>query len=151
MPETLEITTRGRYAIIAMVELAKADLNTPKPLSEIANISGLSLSYLEQLIAGLRRKGLVTSYRGPGGGYVLNRPASEIPISDILIAAEDSTPAKRGQSAPDKVNYCESSNQLWRELGNILKATLSHISLCDVVHLRLPHHPHLQKIFEIGR
>ncbi|MCD8493980.1 MAG: Rrf2 family transcriptional regulator [Alphaproteobacteria bacterium] len=95
MKTRLKLTTRGQYAVVAMVEIGRDGKKAPVPLSDIAETTNISLSYLEQLIAGLRRHGLVTSYRGPGGGYTLAKPAQSIAVSDILKAAEDSTPAKR--------------------------------------------------------
>ncbi len=150
MTQPITITTRGRYAVMAMVELAKAGTIAPRPLAEIAEYGGISLSYLEQLIAGLRRQGLVKSYRGPGGGYVLSREPKDIAISEILIAAEDSTPAKRNQTNNDKISHCEHSNQLWSKMGELLHATLNRVSLHDVLDLKLSKHPHFQKLFEVN-
>ncbi|MBU0799579.1 MAG: Rrf2 family transcriptional regulator [Alphaproteobacteria bacterium] len=118
----LKLTSRGRHAVMAMVELAKHGQDNPVPLSEIASAATISISYLEQLFAGLRRNGLVRSYRGPGGGYILARPAQDITVSDILISAEDSLPAKRAAN----------SNET-EEGGNVQTiALMSHIS--DVLH-----------------
>ncbi len=118
----LKLTSRGRHAVMAMVELAKHGQDNPVPLSEIADAATISISYLEQLFAGLRRNGLVRSYRGPGGGYVLARPPGEISVSDILISAEDSLPAKRAANSNDS-----------EEGGNVQTvALMSHIS--EVLH-----------------
>lgn len=142
MSNTVKLTTRGRYAIMAMVELAKNGEEKPTPLSDIADKGNISLSYLEQLIAGLRRQKLVKSYRGPGGGYSLAKPASDIMVSDILIAAEDSTPAKRNsKNETSKAGQCEITNKLWDHIGHILYNTLSGLSLAqlldDAVDLRI--------------
>lgn len=132
----LKLTTRGQYAVVAMIEIGRSNKKTPVPLSDIAETTNISLSYLEQLIAGLRRHGLVTSYRGPGGGYTLAKPAQNIAVSDILKAAEDSTPAKRisgdkrlGKSSPALV--------LWDYIGEILNDNLRQVSLSDVLEGRL--------------
>jgi Rrf2 family iron-sulfur cluster assembly transcriptional regulator len=143
----LKLTSRGRYAVMAMVELAQRHNGQPVPLVEIADTSDISLSYLEQLFAALRRNGLVKSYRGPGGGYILAKPATDIRVSDILDAAEDSVPAKR----VTKTSY-DSGNQptriLWGHIGEILYVCMKHVSLEDVIQERLDSHPELNKLFE---
>ncbi len=132
--ELVKLTTRGRYAVMAMVELAKHKEADPVPLAGIAEKNNISLSYLEQLIAGLRRHDLVKSYRGPGGGYILSRPAQEILISDILIAAEDSTPAKRSEKNNfDRNTNCEETDKLWDNIGALLHNALKKVSLADVL------------------
>jgi Rrf2 family iron-sulfur cluster assembly transcriptional regulator len=137
MQEDLKLTTRGRYAIMAMVELGRNGEGQPVPLTEIADKSGISVSYLEQLIAGLRKNGLVRSYRGPGGGYCLAKPSSEIVITDILIAAEDSTPAKRNvNSSESKLDACMYTASLWQHIGSILHKGLQMVSLDDVLEQR---------------
>ena len=83
---SLKLTQRGRHAVMASVALAKNDGKGPLPLAQIARAGDISLSYLEQLFAGLRKHGLVKSHRGPGGGYVLARPPSE-----IFIRSEEHT------------------------------------------------------------
>ena len=134
MTKTLKLTTRGRYAVMAMVELGKRTGSEPAPLVEVAQRGNISLSYLEQLIAGLRRQGLVKSYRGPGGGYALAKPANEITIPAILIAAEDSTPAKRIQQKGDKKSAdCEYTENLWDYIGETLYASLIDITLQNVL------------------
>lgn len=130
----IKLTTRGRYAVMAMVELAKNKETDPVPLAGIAEKNSISLSYLEQLIAGLRRHDLVKSYRGPGGGYILSKPAHEIFVSDILIAAEDSTPAKRSEKNNlDRNNNCEETDALWDNIGMLLHKALKKVSLADVL------------------
>ena len=134
MEKTLKLTTRGRYAIMAMVELGKRTGPDPAPLIEVAKRGNISLSYLEQLIAGLRRQGLVKSSRGPGGGYALAKPASEISVPAILMAAEDSTPAKRTLRKSDKKSSdCEYTEALWDYIGETLYDSLKGISLQNVL------------------
>ena len=134
MTKKLRLTTRGRYAIMAMVELGRRTGSEPAPLIEVAKRGNISLSYLEQLIAGLRRRGLVKSYRGPGGGYALAKPAAEISVPEILIAAEDSTPAKRTlQKADKKSPDCDYTENLWDYIGETLYASLSCVTLQDVL------------------
>lgn len=134
----LKLTTRGRYAMTALIDLAQRDGKTPVPLAEIARTGDISLSYLEQLFAGLRKNGLVKSYRGPGGGYVLARRASDIRVSDILHSAEDCALARRNgkddfwSEADDGL-----AGALWGHIGEILHAQLHHISLEDVLSGRI--------------
>lgn len=124
---------------MAMIELSKSEGKQPKPLAEIAKNSAISLSYLEQLIAALRRNDLVKSYRGPGGGYLLNKPAQEILISDILRAAENSTSAKKSaqNNKKSKQNACTHTQDLWAHIGEILHQSLKHISLADVLNSQI--------------
>ncbi len=145
----LKLTTRGRYAVMAMVELAQKEGGTPVPLVEIAESGQISLSYLEQLFAGLRRNGLVKSYRGPGGGYILAKPASTIKIADILDSAEDCVPAKRNTKAKNS-NHTgnKQTHALWGSIGEILYISMKQISLDDVNNDRLDNHPMVNKLFE---
>ncbi len=137
MSKSVKLTTRGRYAMMAMVSLAKSDQGKPVPLSQIARDGHISISYLEQLIAALRRHKLVKSYRGPGGGYILGRTISNISVSDILMAAEDSTPAKRiARNKEIKADHCPKTHALWNHIGKILYLSFKDVSLQDVLHGR---------------
>lgn len=130
----LKLTSRGRHAVMAMVELAKHGQDNPVPLSEIADAATISISYLEQLFAGLRRNGLVRSYRGPGGGYVLARPPMEISVSDILISAEDSLPAKRAANSNDSEDGGNAQTvALMSHISEVLHDFTREISLDDVM------------------
>ena len=144
----VKINTRGQYAVMAMVELANAGKDKPLPLSEIAENAGISLSYLEQLIAGMRRHDLVKSYRGPGGGYTLAKEPHDIIIAEILHAAEDSTPAKRHVLSGDRLR-CKYTRALMGHIENILEVTLTKITLEDVLNKRLDEHPETSKVFEV--
>ncbi len=135
MKGELKVTTRGRYAVMAMVELAVENAGRPVPLSEIADRNNISLSYLEQLVAALRRKGLVNSHRGPGGGYLLAKKPGEIFVSEILDAAEDSIPGQRPTVNNDRIN--ESTRYLWSFIGGMLYECLSRISLAEVVEKKI--------------
>lgn len=144
----LKLTSRGRYAVMAMVDLAGHEEGTPLSLSTIAERGNLSLSYLEQLFAALRRHGLVKSHRGPGGGYVLARPAKTIMISEILIAAEDSAPGKRSAESKDERTGNAQTQALWGHLGQILQSVLSRVTLQEVAAQRVHDNPHILKLFE---
>ena len=90
----MRLSTRGRFAITAMIDLALRQTSTPVPLQELALRHRISMSYLEQMFARLRHHGLVESTRGPGGGYALARHAESISVADILSAIEDETSAQ---------------------------------------------------------
>lgn len=91
----MKLGTRGRYAVMALVDLARHSDGRPVSLAEIAERQEISVSYLEQLFAKLRRCGLVRSVRGPGGGYLLAHPASETRIGDIILAVDEPIRATR--------------------------------------------------------
>jgi Rrf2 family iron-sulfur cluster assembly transcriptional regulator len=146
----LKLTTRGHYAVVAILELARRGEKDPVPLVEIAKSGNISLSYLEQLFAGLRKNGIVKSYRGPGGGYVLAKPAKNITIADILDSAEDCVPAKRSQKEHDlSVTGNKQVKVLFGQIGQVLYASMKHISLEDVMSDRLDDHPAFNKVFEV--
>lgn len=137
----MKLSTKGRYAVMAMVDLASIAREKPVALAEIAERQEISLSYLEQLFAKLRRGGLVRSIRGPGGGYMLARPAAGTRISDIVLAVDEPLHATRCR--PGSSKGCRSDNSrclthdLWEELGNQIYLYLSSVSLDDVVNKRV--------------
>ena len=141
----MKLGTKGRYAVMAMVDLARhMDANRqrrPVTLADIAERQEISLSYLEQLFSKMRRAGLVKSVRGPGGGYVLARPASELRISDIVLAVDE--PLRTTRCAPDTGHGCMSdgsrclTHDLWEELGNQIYRFLSGVTLEDVCARRI--------------
>ena len=94
----MKLSTKGRYAVMAMVDLARQGANGPVTLAEIAERQDISLSYLEQLFGKLRKGAQVKSVRGPGGGYMLSRHPSEMRISDIIVAVDE--PIKATRCAP---------------------------------------------------
>lgn len=133
----MRLTTRGRYAVMAMVDLAKQSGGRPVALSDIAERQEISLSYLEQLFAKLRRGGLVKSVRGPGGGYMLAYPADQMRISDIILAVDEPIRATRClPGAPEgctgKPTRCM-THDLWEELGYQIQHFLSQVTVADVV------------------
>ncbi len=136
----LKLTSRGRYAVMALVDLAsqshpETSFIRPVPLAEIAARGRISLSYLEQLFAAMRQHGLVKSYRGPGGGYLLARKPDEIVISEILLAAEDSAPAKRTLSGAESPasGISPQTDYLWFQIAQFLHGHLQRITLQDVI------------------
>jgi Rrf2 family iron-sulfur cluster assembly transcriptional regulator len=137
----MRLSTKGRYAVMAMVDLAKHSAGQPVSLAEIAERQEISLSYLEQLFARLRKGGLVKSVRGPGGGYRLAFAASDTRISDIILAVDE--PIRATRCTPGAPTGCRGNqsrcltHDLWEELGNQIHLYLSSVSLSDVVERRL--------------
>ena len=141
----MRLSTKGRYAVMAMADLAgnAEGAGAPRPvaLADIAARQDISLSYLEQLFAKLRRGGLVTSVRGPGGGYRLSRPSGDLRIADIILAVDEPIAATRCKSGSTK--GCTKTgarcvtHDLWEELGQQIHVFLSSVSLADVVERRV--------------
>ena len=132
----MRVRSKGQYAVTAVIFLAKQDKKMPLPLAEIAKLHEISLSYLEQLFAKLRRQGLVKSVRGPGGGYFLSRPAEKILISEIVSAVEEPTNRERQSASKSEMNGSETL-ALWGALGNQVYGFLSSISVADVCERRI--------------
>jgi Rrf2 family protein len=132
----MELNTRGRYAVMAMADLALHGGEGSLPLAEIAERQQISLAYLEQLFAKLRRAGLVESVRGRSGGYRLARPAHAIAIDEILRGVAE--PVEMNRCIADGVAGCVGNNRclthdLWRSLGDHIRDFLSSVSLQDVL------------------
>lgn len=137
----MNLSTKGRYAVMAMVDLARNGTGKPVALNEIAQRQEISLSYLEQLFARLRRGGLVVSARGPGGGYRLARPAEETRISDIMLAVDEPIKATRcdlgsPRGCTGQQGRCI-THDLWEELGRQIHIFLSSVTVADVVNKRV--------------
>ena len=138
----MRLSTRGRYAVMAMVELA-ARLPSDGPevspaqvsLAEIAQAQHLSLAYLEQLFGPLRRAGLVASARGPGGGYRLARQPSRITISEIVLAVDEPIQATRCEEGGPGCLAGQRclTHDLWAELGDQIRLFLEGVTLADVI------------------
>lgn len=136
----MKLSTRGRYAVMALADIAHNSSGEPVTLGEIAGRQDISLAYLEQLFAKLRRGALVESVRGPGGGYRLARSADDIRVADIIMAVDE----------PLKVTRCEEysprgcvggtrclTHDLWEELGRQIHVFLAAVSLADVINKRV--------------
>lgn len=130
----MRLTTKGRYAVTAMLDLALHTNSGPVSLSDISQRQGISLSYLEQLFAKLRKQSLVTSVRGPGGGYQLSRPNKDIFVAQIVDAVNESIDATgcKGQSDCQSGATCL-THHLWCDLSEQIHDFLSHISLEKLV------------------
>jgi Rrf2 family iron-sulfur cluster assembly transcriptional regulator len=130
----MKLTSKGRYAVTAMLDLALHVENGPITLAAISERQGISLSYLEQLFTRLRKHGLVSSTRGPGGGYSLSRVASEIPVAAVVTAVDESVDATRcgGRGDCHDGRRCL-THELWVELSDQIHVFLSEISLGQLV------------------
>lgn len=151
----MKVSTKGRYAVMALVDIAvhggapapksptagtapgaaSGPAGRPVSLAEVALRQQISLSYLEQLFARLRRAGLVRSVRGPGGGYLLGRAAEAIAVADVVQAVEEAQRPLTAANAPSAAPADARSltQALWDGLGNQVRAYLGAISLADVV------------------
>ena len=130
----MRLTTKGRYAVTAMLDLALHHGKGPISLADISERQGISLSYLEQLFAKLRRQGLVKSVRGPGGGYQLKREGRLISVAEVVDAVNETVDA----TGCNQKGTCQSgeiclTHHLWMDLSNQIHGFLRGISLQDLV------------------
>ena len=137
----MKLTTKGRYAVSAMADLAAAGGNTPVSLSDIALRQGISLSYLEQLFAKLRRAGLVSSVRGVSGGYALTAAPADIRVAAIVDAVDEeikTTACATGSSIGCQGTTARClTHDLWDELGRQIDIFLNAVSLEDIIERRV--------------
>ena len=133
----MRLTTKGRYAVTAMLDLALHHESGPVALADIAKRQGISLSYLEQLFAKLRKRDLVRSTRGPGGGYRLGRSAEEIAVVDVIGAVDESVDATRcgGRENCQGQERCL-THDLWQDLSAQIYDFLKGIDLAHLVERR---------------
>lgn len=134
----MKLTSKGRYAVTAMIDIALNRQQGPITLSLISERQGISLSYLEQLFAKLKKADLVASARGPGGGYRLSRPASEISISQIIHAVDEVIDARKcaGKANCHGGDECL-SHELWSDLSILIDSFLQNITLQSLLDKRL--------------
>ena len=130
----MRLTAKGRYAVTAMLDLALHAGEKPVALADISERQGISLSYLEQLFARLRRSALVSSVRGPGGGYCLSRGSEEIFVAEVIDAVNESVDATRcrGDGDCQHGDVCL-THHLWCDLSKQIHEFLGGISLADLV------------------
>ena len=126
----MKLSTKGRHAVTAMIELELQHKSGHVTLADISAQQSISISYLEQLFARLRQHGLVTGMRGPGGGYCLARPASEITIANILATVDD---VGRREELPHTQGEVPAGAQMWLHLSNRIYDYLNSITLEDAV------------------
>jgi Rrf2 family transcriptional regulator, iron-sulfur cluster assembly transcription factor len=134
----VELNTRGRYAVMAMADLGKYGSHDAVSLSAIAERQQLSIAYLEQIFAQVRRAGLVESVRGRSGGYRLARPAPDISIAEIMTAVEEETRMTRCLDIEGETSGCLGHTKcqthgLWHALGDHIRSFLASVSLQDVI------------------
>ncbi|MEX1222727.1 MAG: Fe-S cluster assembly transcriptional regulator IscR [Idiomarina sp.] len=130
----MRLTSKGRYAVTAMLDVALHTEHGPVPLADISERQGISLSYLEQLFARLRKQGLVTSVRGPGGGYRLGQEAISISVGSVIQAVDESIDATRCQGKAD----CQGgerclTHSLWEGLSERIEDFLGGITLGELM------------------
>lgn len=130
----MRLTTKGRYAVTAMLDLALHYKDGPITLADISKRQGISLSYLEQLFSRLRKQELVDSTRGPGGGYRLSRDSYEIAVADVITAVDEKVETTRcgGLSNCQDDSQCL-THDLWTELSSQIHNFLMGISLGNLV------------------
>ena len=137
----MRLTTKGRFAVTAMIDLALRQNTGPVTLAAISQRQQISLSYLEQLFGKLRRHELVESTRGPGGGYLLAHDRDETRICDIIVAVDE--PIQAVRCTPGEAVGCRGdrsrclTHDLWDELSNQIRLYLSSVSLGDVCEKRV--------------
>lgn len=138
----MNLTTKGRYAVMALVDLSLHSDEGPVKLALIAERQQIALNYLEQLFVPLRKSGIVTSVRGPGGGYMLAEDAGDIRISDIITAVDE--PIKMTRCTTQNHTGCMhdktqcATHALWDGLGKHIHQYLQSITLADVCEKRVP-------------
>tara|TARA_R110001599_G_scaffold146321_10_gene329495 strand:+ start:13247 stop:13732 length:486 start_codon:yes stop_codon:yes gene_type:complete len=137
----MRLTTKGRYAVTAMLDLALHGQQGPVSLAEISGRQAISLSYLEQLFARLRRRDLVSSVRGPGGGYRLGRESEAIYVAQIIDAVDEAVDATGcgGKADCQQGEVCL-THHLWQDLSDQIHGFLSQISLATLVERREVRH-----------
>lgn len=130
----MRLTSKGRYAVTAILDVALYAAEGPVPLADISERQGISLSYLEQLFARLRKKGLVSSVRGPGGGYRLGKAADQISVGMVIDAVDESIDATRcsGQGMCHNGHTCL-THSLWMDLSDRISGFLDGITLAELV------------------
>ncbi len=130
----MRLTTKGRYAVTAVLDLALHQDNGPVSLAAISQRQCISLSYLEQLFAKLRRNQIVSSTRGPGGGYTLTNNIDEVSVSDIILAVDETCKVVDcDENDGCQNNYQCLTHDLWQELSNEIRTFLDGISLAEIM------------------
>lgn len=135
----MRLTTKGRFAVTAMIDLALRQHDGPVTLAGIAERQNISLSYLEQLFGKLRRQQLVASVRGPGGGYCLAKPMDAVSVADIIRAVDEPVDATNcgGKRNCHEDKLCM-THQLWTSLNARMFEYLSSVTLTELVRQQLP-------------
>lgn len=149
----MKLSTKGRYAMVALTDIALQPAGSVVTLGDIAQRQNISLPYLEQLFVKLRRADLVASVRGPGGGYRLSRPAHDIRVVDVLAAVDETVDAmKKGAGATGGLSGSRAqslTNRLWEGLSANVYVYLHQVRLSDVVRNDLAPCPAVPSLFSV--
>lgn len=149
----MKLSTKGRYAMVALADIALQPEGSLVTLAEVSKRQNISLPYLEQLFVKLRRGGLVSSVRGPGGGYKLSRPASEIRVIDVLAAVDETIDAMHsGAGASGGLSGTKAqsvTNRLWQSLSAHVYVFLHQTRLSDVICNGLAPCPAVPNLFAV--
>lgn len=129
----MRISTKGRHAVMAMVDFARHGTERPVPLADVAQRQMISLSYLEQLVAKLKKNGLVKSMRGPGGGYLLAHEPRLITIQQVVNAVDVSTGRDRPVFEGENLTARQMTDHLWQMVGEEVQKYLASVTLADVL------------------
>ncbi len=142
----MRLSTKSRYAVTSLLDMVMNSDDGPVSLAEISKRQGISLSYLEQLFAKMRRNNLVVSTRGPGGGYSLSTAPEDVSISDIISAVDEKLEVTNKDALAGSAAYepCL-TEQLWEELSDQISTYLTNISLADMI----KNHPDVDQTSEI--
>ncbi|MCC2625696.1 MAG: DNA-binding protein [Burkholderiales bacterium] len=144
----MKLTTKGKFAVTALLDIAiYSKDDQPMTLYAISDRQGISISYLEQLFVKLRRQGMVKSYKGPGGGYILSKSLDQLKVSEIIKAVDDDMDARTCHG----LKNCKDNNKclthdLWNDLTNHVYRYLDSVSLFDLVNKANQNNSQLQKI-----
>ena len=143
----MRLTTKGRFAVTAMVDLAMSGGDGPVTLGDISERQRISLSYLEQLFGKLRRNSLVSSVRGPGGGYLLAKPAADMSVSEIIRAVDepiDATQCGGKENCRDEQKCI--THDLWMDLNRHIFDYLGSVTLFELVNKQTSHSPQVSVV-----
>ncbi|MCZ7565714.1 MAG: Fe-S cluster assembly transcriptional regulator IscR [Burkholderiales bacterium] len=145
----MRLTTKGRFAVTAMVDVAMHATHSPVPLTEISARQGISLSYLEQLFSKLRRRALVKSARGPGGGYRLAMPMDAMTVADIIIAVDEPIDATQcgGKENCHDEHKCL-THDLWVRLNDQIFEFLRSVTLAELVEQQRAKQTHVVELHD---
>lgn len=149
----MKLTTKGRYAVTTLLDLASSAISGPIKIGQVAERHGISSAYLERLAGKLRDRGLLKSTRGAQGGYMLAKSASQITVADIMLAVDEKLDTTRCQGKANCQNgqVC-STHHLWEQLDQKILGFLQGITLQDLIHQPEPTHlkPILHVVAEHG-
>ena len=129
----MRLSTKSRYAVTAMLDLTLNGTRGPVTLADISENQSISLSYLEQLFAALRAKGLVRGVRGPGGGYYLGRDAAEITVADVICAVDEWVEYSRAKAQQQPAETQCTTRSLWEDLSQQIYSFVDNITLAELV------------------